>query len=175
MEKRKFIGLYPGTFDPITFGHSDLIERAALLVDELVVGVASNPKKEPLFSLDERTDMVEGDVAALMVKRPELAGKIRVLSFDNLLMNFAVSLGAKAVIRGLRAVSDFEYEFQMAMMNRRICSDVQTIFLPASDHYQFISSTLVKEVGRLDGSILPFVSDHVARKIEEKKKRNKQI
>ncbi len=155
----KRIGLYPGTFDPITKGHLDIIKRATGLVDHLVIGVAFNKKKGPLFTAAERVEMVEADVEPL--------GKnISVTAFDQLLMDFAVAQGASQIIRGLRAVSDFEYEFQMAGMNARINKDVETIFLMASDRHQFISSRFVKEIGVLGGDVSHFVSDFVYERLK---------
>src|SRR5215213_5579587 len=139
MQRR--IGVYPGTFDPITNGHADIIRRALHIVDHLVLGVARTDAKGPLFSTDERVEV-----------RP----------FDTLLMHFAESVGASVIIRGLRAVSDFEYEFQMAGMNARLNPNIETVFLMASDRYQFISSRFVKEIGALGGDVRHFVSPRVA-------------
>ncbi|NYZ16978.1 pantetheine-phosphate adenylyltransferase [Azospirillum sp. RWY-5-1] len=158
------IGVYPGTFDPITNGHLDIIQRASRLVDRLIVGVARNAGKGPLFSTDERVRMVEEDVAVL-----ERNGSvIEVRPFDNLLMHFAVEMQAGVIIRGLRAVSDFEYEFQMAGMNARLNPKVETMFLMASEKHQFISSRFVKEIGRLGGDITHFVSPRVAKQLTER-------
>ncbi|NDE91521.1 MAG: pantetheine-phosphate adenylyltransferase [Alphaproteobacteria bacterium] len=161
----QLIGLYPGTFDPITLGHTDIILRAANVVQKLVIGVADNAGKGPLFSLKDRIKMVEDEVAKLDTKLD-----IEVRPFKNLLVHFATEVGAKVVIRGLRAVSDFEYEFQMAAMNRKIAPELETVFLMSSDKYQFISSRFVKEIARLGGDVSPFVSDrvlkHIARKID---------
>jgi len=156
-----FLALYPGTFDPITRGHLDIIERAAQVVDHLVIGVAANPSKTPLFSLEARVALAKHDVATL-VARTSLRATIEVQAFDTLLMHFAETLHARAIVRGLRAASDFEYEFQMAGMNLRLNAHIETLFLMASDRYQFIASRLVKEIGRLGGDVRPFVSDHVA-------------
>src|SRR3974390_2949068 len=153
------VGIYPGTFDPITNGHSDIIRRAARLVDRLVIGVARNDGKGPLFATDERVEIVRDEVAHLENGDAE---RIEVRALDSLLVNFAQSVGATVVIRGLRAVSDFEYEFQMAGMNARLNPDIETVFLMASDRYQFISSRFVKEIGALGGDVAHFVSPRVA-------------
>jgi pantetheine-phosphate adenylyltransferase len=159
------IGVYPGTFDPITNGHADIILRAAKIVDRLVVGVARNAGKGPLFSTDERVAIVREELQHL---DPVTAKRIDVRAFDNLLMHFAVEVGASVIIRGLRAVSDFEYEFQMAGMNNRLNPKVETVFLMASDKYQFISSRFVKEIGQLGGDISHFVSARVANRLAER-------
>ncbi len=156
------VGIYPGTFDPITNGHSDIIRRAAKLVDRLVIGVARNDGKGPLFATDERVEIVRDEVAHLENGDAE---RIEVRPFDSLLMHFAQSVDAKVIIRGLRAVSDFEYEFQMAGMNARLNPDIETVFLMASDRYQFISSRFVKEIGALGGDISHFVSPRVATRL----------
>jgi pantetheine-phosphate adenylyltransferase len=155
--------VYPGTFDPITNGHIDIIRRAARLVDRLVIGVSTNAGKGPLFSIEERVAMVTDEVKALDL--PEGNGKVEVRAFDTLLMHFAQAMDARMILRGLRAVSDFEYEFQMAGMNARINHEVETVFLMASDRQQFISSRLVKEIGRLGGDISSFVSPRVAQRL----------
>jgi pantetheine-phosphate adenylyltransferase len=159
------VGIYPGTFDPITNGHSDIIRRAAKLVDRLVIGVARNDGKGPLFATDERVEIVRDEVASLENGDAE---RIEVVPFDTLLMHFAQSVGAKVIIRGLRAVSDFEYEFQMAGMNARLNPEIETVFLMASDRYQFISSRFVKEIGGLGGDISHFVSPRVAVRLLER-------
>jgi pantetheine-phosphate adenylyltransferase len=156
------IGVYPGTFDPITNGHMDVIERALGIVDHLVVAVARNAGKGPLFSTDERVETVLDEIGPLIVK----GCQVEVRPFDTLLMHFAVSVGASVLIRGLRAVSDFEYEFQMAGMNRRLNPDIETVFLMASEGVQFISSRFVKEIGSLGGDISSFVSPGVAHRLE---------
>src|SRR5437660_7516934 len=156
------IGIYPGTFDPITNGHMDIIRRAARIVDRLVIGVARNDGKGPLFSTDERVEIVRDEVAHLDNGGAE---RIEVKPFDTLLMSFAESVGAGVILRGLRAVSDFEYEFQMAGMNARLNPNVETVFLMASDRYQFISSRFVKEIGALGGDVKHFVSPRVATRL----------
>ncbi|MGQ9370394.1 pantetheine-phosphate adenylyltransferase [Azospirillum sp. ST 5-10] len=157
------IGVYPGTFDPITNGHLDIIQRASRLVDHLIVGVARNAGKGPLYSTDERVAMVRDDVAGL-----NGGASIEVRAFDTLLMHFAVEMNACVIIRGLRAVSDFEYEFQMAGMNARLNPKIETMFLMASEKHQFISSRFVKEIGRLGGDINHFVSPRVAVHLRER-------
>ncbi len=147
-------GVYPGTFDPVTNGHVDIIARAARIVDRLVVGVAENAGKGPLFPVQERVELVrvEADLIASRTGTP-----IEVVSFNGLLMAFAQSCRARMIIRGLRAVSDFDYEFQMAGMNARLDHEVETVFLMASEHHQFISSRFVKEIARLGGDVSSFV------------------
>lgn len=166
MTRPERVGVYPGTFDPITNGHIDIIRRASRMVDRLVVGVAVNAGKGPLFSLDERVEMVRDEVAALNDDRASNGfGLIEVRPFDSLLMQFAEHQGASCIIRGLRAVSDFDYEFQMAGMNARLDPEIETAFLMASERQQFISSRFVKEIGRLGGDINHFVSPRVARRV----------
>jgi len=159
------VGIYPGTFDPITNGHSDIIRRALHVVDRLVIGVARNEGKGPLFSTDERVEIVRGEMDYL-----ENGGgkRIDVRPFDTLLMSFAESVGASVIVRGLRAVSDFEYEFQMAGMNARLNPNIETVFLMASDRFQFISSRFVKEIGALGGDISHFVSPRVTARLQER-------
>jgi pantetheine-phosphate adenylyltransferase len=159
------IAVYPGTFDPITNGHTDIIRRAARVVDRLVVGVARNDGKGPLFSTDERVEIVRDEIAHLENGDAE---RIEVRAFDTLLISFAESVGARVIIRGLRAVSDFEYEFQMAGMNARLNPNVETVFLMASDRFQFISSRFVKEIGALGGDIGHFVSPRVALRLRNR-------
>ncbi len=155
-------GVYPGTFDPVTNGHVDIITRATRVVDRLIVGVAINAGKEPLFSLGERVDMVSEVVADI----PNGDGsRIVVVPFDNLLMEFVDSIGGNVIIRGLRVVSDFEYEFQMAGMNTCLNPEVETVFLMASERNQFIASRFVKEIGRLGGDISHFVPPRVKERL----------
>jgi pantetheine-phosphate adenylyltransferase len=151
-------GLYPGTFDPITNGHLDVIGRAAKLLDKLVIGVAVNAGKGPMFPFEERIEMVRAEVADL----GNQAGRIEVRGFDNLLVHFARDCKATVLVRGLRAVSDFDYEFQMASMNAKLAPEVETVCLMASDKYQFIASRLVKEIALLGGDVSPFVSPRIA-------------
>ncbi|HEV2082493.1 MAG TPA: pantetheine-phosphate adenylyltransferase [Brevundimonas sp.] len=155
------IGLYPGTFDPITNGHLDIIGRAVKLVDRLVIGVARNDDKAPLFNTDERVAMVRAEVA-------HFADVVEVRPFDSLLMHFAEELDATVIVRGLRAVADFEYEFQMTAMNQRLNDDIETVFLMADPRHQAIASRLVKEIARLDGAIDSFVSPGVAAAVRAK-------
>jgi pantetheine-phosphate adenylyltransferase len=163
----KRIALYPGTFDPPTLGHLDIIKRAVKLVDHLVVGVATNASKTPLFTLDERVEIMRQEVAGLM--GPGKAS-VEVRSFNGLLMEFAGEVGAQMTIRGLRAVSDFEYEFQMVGMNAAMKSDVETVFLMADPQHQAIASRLVKEIAVLGGDVSPFVSAHVAELLKQRAK-----
>jgi pantetheine-phosphate adenylyltransferase len=149
------VAVYPGTFDPITFGHIDIIRRGVHLVDRLVVGVTTNPSKEPMFSVAERLAMVRRETV-------EIAGNIAVVEFDSLLMDFAEAQGASMILRGLRAVADFEYEFQMAGMNQQLNDDIETVFLMADASLQPIASKLVKEIARYGGSIEKFVTRAVA-------------
>jgi pantetheine-phosphate adenylyltransferase len=158
------VGLYPGTFDPITNGHLDIVLRAARVVDRLIVAVAANAGKGPLFTVEERVAQVEEEVGELARAR---GLTIEVRSFDNLLVSFARECGAHVIIRGLRAVSDFEYEFQMAGMNARLSPDIETMFLMASERCQFISSRFVKEIGRLGGDISSFVSPRIRTRLDE--------
>ncbi|MGE4351591.1 MAG: pantetheine-phosphate adenylyltransferase [Bdellovibrionales bacterium] len=167
MKTKLRVGLYPGTFDPITLGHYEIICRASKLVDKLVIGVAKNAGKGPLFDTKARVKLVEAEVAPLIEK----GAHIEVQPFDNLLVHYAKEMGADIVIRGLRAVSDFEYEFQMAGMNHRMCHDVETVFLMASDRHQFISSRFVKEIAVLGGDISSFVSERVAQEIGKRFKK----
>jgi pantetheine-phosphate adenylyltransferase len=156
-------GLYPGTFDPITNGHIDIISRAVKLVDRLVIGVAINRDKGPLFSLEERVELVRSEVAPF-------AGlaEIEVRPFETLLMSFAEDVGAGVIIRGLRAVADFEYEFQMTAMNQQLNREIETVFLMADPRHQAIASKLVKEIARLGGDISGFVTPAVADRLKAK-------
>jgi pantetheine-phosphate adenylyltransferase len=149
------IGVYPGTFDPITLGHLDIIRRATHLVDRLVIGVTTTPSKQPMFTVEERLEMVRRETAGI-------SGKIEVVDFDSLLMDFAEREGATIIIRGLRAAGDFEYEFQMAGMNQQLNSNIETVFLMAAVSLQPIASRLVKEIARYGGSIDKFVTPAVA-------------
>ncbi len=152
------IGLYPGTFDPITLGHIDIIRRASTLVDKLFIGVAINRDKGPLFSLEERVVLIEAECANLT----KLTGtEIAVHPFENLLIDCARDVGAQIIVRGLRAVADFEYEYQMVGMNRQLDNSVETVFLMAEAQHQAIASKLVKEIARLDGDVSKFVTPRV--------------
>jgi len=159
------VGVYPGTFDPITLGHMDIIKRSLGLVDRLVIGVATNPSKNPLFTLEERVDIVTRETAPLV----ESSGTaIEVVPFDELLMKFAERVGADFIIRGLRAVADFEYEFQMTGMNYQINPNIETVFLMADPKYQTIASRLVKEVAMYGGNIAAFVPQQVGLEVVAK-------
>lgn len=155
------IGVYPGTFDPITLGHLDIIRRGTRLVDRLVIGVTTNPDKSPMFDLEERMAMVRREVA-------DLGSNIAVVAFDSLLMDFAQSQGASMIIRGLRAVADFEYEYQMAGMNQQLNDQIETVFLMADVSLQPIASRLVKEIARYGGPIDKFVTPAVAADVAAK-------
>jgi pantetheine-phosphate adenylyltransferase, bacterial len=157
------IGLYPGTFDPVTNGHMDIIGRAVKLVDRLMVGVARNDEKGPLFSTEERCDMLRHEVA-------HFGERVEVRPFSSLLMHFAEEVHAQVIIRGLRAVADFEYEFQMTAMNQRLNDEIETVFLMADPRHQAVASRLVKEIARLGGAIDSFVSPAVAARVLAKYK-----
>lgn len=157
------MALYPGTFDPMTRGHEDLVRRAATLFEHVIVGIAENPAKQPFFSLQERVDIAHEVLADL--KNVEICG------FNTLLMNFVHQRGAKVIVRGLRAASDFEYEFQMAGMNRSLYPDVETVFLTPGEQYMFISATMVREIARLGGDVSKFVHPCVVRRLATKSNR----
>ena len=154
------IGLYPGTFDPVTLGHADILRRAAKLVDRLIVGVTTNPSKNPMFTPEERMDMVRAEVARMGIENVEVKG------FDALLVSYARRQGASVVIRGLRAVADFEYEYQMAGMNQQLDENIETAFLMADVSLQPIASKLVKEIAIYGGDVSPFVSREVCDQVE---------
>jgi pantetheine-phosphate adenylyltransferase len=158
-------GVYPGTFDPITSGHTEVVRRSLRLVDRLVIGPFVNIGKGPLFSLQERIDIIQEDIEDFAQADKE---RIKVLPYEGLLIHFAREVGASVIIRGLRAVSDFEYEIQMANMNARMEPDIETIFLMASDRHQFISSSLVKDIARLGGDTSQFVSKKVFQRLKAK-------
>jgi len=154
------IAIYPGSFDPVTNGHLDLIQRALLLFDRLVIAIADNPDKNPLFSADERLEMVKSTVKDLK--------RVKVVLFTGLLANLAKELEASAFIRGVRAVSDFEFEFQLALMNRKLTPKTETVFLIPSEKYTYLSSNLIKDIARFNGEINRFVPKIVERKLKEK-------
>ncbi len=157
------VGLYPGTFDPITLGHLDIIRRAASLVDKLVIGVAINRDKGPLFDLEARVAMIEEECAGLA---RDTGIEIVVHPFENLLIDCAKDVGASLIIRGLRAVADFEYEYQMVGMNRQLNNEIETVFLMAEAQHQAIASKLVKEIARLDGDVSKFVTPRVNKELK---------
>lgn len=156
----KITALYPGTFDPITNGHTDLVRRAARLFDQVVVAIAANPAKRPLFSLAERVELAQ-------VALSKIAG-VRVIGFDNLLIDCVREQGARVILRGLRAVSDFEFEFQLAGMNRRLAPEVETVFMTPSEQEMFISASLVKEIAGLGGDVTEFVDARVVAALKAK-------
>jgi len=160
------VGLYPGTFDPVTNGHMDIIYRGARVVDRLLVGVAGNAGKGPLFSVDDRIAMVQAEVAAIADRA--IAARIHVQPMDGLLIHYARDNGVNVIVRGLRAVSDFEYEFQMAGMNRRLDETIETVFLMASERQQFISSRFVKEIAGLGGDVSTFASSRVVERLRDR-------
>lgn len=164
MSKR--IVIYPGTFDPLTYGHMDIIQRAARLGDELIVAVAANAGKGPLLSVDDRTELVQTEVGRLS-EDGTITTPIRVLNFSTLLTDFAREQNASVIVRGLRAVSDFEIEFQMASINKRLHGDLETVFLMAAEHQHFVASRFVKEVSRFGGDISSFVPASVVRKMKQ--------
>jgi len=160
------VGFYPGTFDPITLGHGDIIQRAAQIVDRLVIGVATNLNKGPMFNLDERVEMVRIELDAMKSRLNDCV--LEVLPYDDLTIHCAQEHGAKIIIRGLRAVTDFEYEYQLVGMNRQMDETIETIFIMANHEYQFIASRLVKEIAQLNGDISSFVSIRVAQRLLER-------
>jgi len=157
--------IYPGTFDPITYGHLDVLERALNLFDEIIITIAINPSKQPLFSLKERIQLIE----TALKTNPE-GHRVKVQGFDGLLVDFARQKKAGAIIRGLRAVSDFEYELQMALMNRRLADEITTVFMMPHEKYTYLNSTIVKEVSRLGGNISNFVPNNVQEALNKKLK-----
>ncbi|MEK9710184.1 MAG: pantetheine-phosphate adenylyltransferase [Alphaproteobacteria bacterium] len=161
------ISIYPGTFDPLTFGHIDIIERAARLGNQLIVAVAKNSGKQPLFSVEERTQIVADEVQRIN-NTNNVPYPVLVKNFSGLLTDFADSQGAHVVIRGLRAVADFEYEFQMASINKRLHGELETVFLMAAEQQHFVASRFVKEVARFGGDVSSFVPENVARKLASK-------
>ena len=160
MPKRPLIAVYPGTFDPITNGHSDLVRRASEVYDTLIVAVADSTGKGPTFCLEKRIAMAQDVLKNLK--------NVKVMGFDVLLADFVLDVGAKVILRGLRAVSDFEYEFQLASMNRRLIPDVETMFLTPAEQYSFISSSLVKEISKLNGNVTDFVHPLVQTALKNK-------
>jgi pantetheine-phosphate adenylyltransferase len=165
---KKTIGIYPGTFDPITNGHADIISRASKITDELILAISTSQSKNPIFSIEERCEL-----ARTYLEKYNIASNVKVMKFDGLLVSFARAVGAGFIVRGLRAVSDFEYEFQMACMNSRLEENIETIFLPASEKNQFISSRLVKEIASLGGSISAFLIPEIEEKVVEYYKNKK--
>ena len=159
--------IYPGSFDPVTFGHIDIIERAARISDELIVGVLQNKAKTPLFSVEERVIMLREVTKHLK--------NVKIIPFEGLLIEFAKQMDAKVIVRGLRAITDFEYELQMSQTNRKLNSDVETLFLTTSLDYSYLSSTTVKEVASFNGDITQFVPEFVAEKVTEKIKERRRI
>ncbi len=154
------IGIYPGTFDPITHGHTDIITRSLRVFDKVVVAVAPNPAKHPLFTMAERVEMVK-----LVMKD---LGQVEVVIFEGLLVDYVRQSGAHAIIRGLRAISDFEHEFQMALINRKLAKHVETVFLMPSEEYSYLSSTIIKDVAHHGGSLTAFLHPEVARRLQER-------
>ena len=165
MSDRFHVGIYPGTFDPITNGHVDIVKRAAKILHRLVIGVAENPGKGPLFPLDDRIELVKAETAPIAEQTGTV---IEVRSFTGLLVEFARSVNAGVIVRGLRAVTDFDYEFQMTGMNHRLDPGVETVFLMASESHQFISSRLVKEIAGLGGDVTSFVPPLTLRRMLER-------
>ncbi|MDH4020346.1 MAG: pantetheine-phosphate adenylyltransferase [Xanthomonadales bacterium] len=159
MNKSPSIAVYPGTFDPITHGHTDLVTRAARVFEHVIVAIAESPHKTPFFSLKRRIELAESQIGHLK--------NISIVGFSNLLVDFVLENDASVIVRGLRAVSDFEYEFQLASMNRNLCDSVETMFLTPDEKYGFISSTLVREVARLNGDVTQFVGREIAQALEQ--------
>ena len=156
------VAIYPGSFDPVTNGHLDIIQRGASLTDHLIVAVAKNAGKSPLFTIDQRIDLLQGEITAMQDKG-KINSTVTVDTFTGLLIDYAKAQKATMIVRGLRAVTDFEYEFQMTGMNRRMNPDIETVFLMASEKNQFIASSMVKEIASLDGDISSFVPESVAK------------
>jgi len=154
------IGIYPGTFDPITHGHTDIITRSLRVFDKVVVAVAPNPSKHPLFNLAERLEMVKLVMSDL--------GQVEVTAFEGLLVDYVERSGAHAIIRGLRAISDFEHEFQMALINRRLAKQVETVFLMPSEEYSYLSSTIIKDVANHGGALTDFLHPEISRRLKER-------
>jgi pantetheine-phosphate adenylyltransferase len=165
MSKR--IIIYPGTFDPLTFGHMDIIRRGVSLGDKLIVAVSLNSGKKPLFSIDERTALVQHEIDRLL-SDSQLTGPVEVKSFTGLLTDFAIEQGANAILRGLRAVADFEYEFQMASINKRLHGDIETLFLMAAEQQHFVASRFVKEIALFGGDVSSFVPENIAKALAQK-------
>jgi pantetheine-phosphate adenylyltransferase len=157
------IGIYPGTFDPITHGHTDIITRSLRVFDKVMVAVAPNPTKHPLFNLAERLDMV-----TLVMKDLGHAAQVEVVTFEGLLVDYVQRSGSLAIIRGLRAISDFEHEFQMALINRKLAKEVETVFLMSSEEYSYLSSTIMKDIANHGGSLEAFLHPEVARRLQER-------
>jgi pantetheine-phosphate adenylyltransferase len=155
--------IYPGTFDPITYGHLDILERSLKLFDEVIITVAINPAKKPLFSLDDRIELIKH-----VIEGNSTSNMVKVRGFDGLLVNFAREMEASAIIRGLRAVTDFEYELQMALMNRQLADEITTVFMMPHENYTYLNSTIVKEVAKLGGDISNFVPKIVAQALQNK-------
>lgn len=156
------VAIYPGTFDPITFGHLDILQRAAKIFDRVIIAIARNERKGPLFSVHERVEMIKKCIEDLALENVE------VDTFSSLLIEYAKSKGARVIIRGLRAVSDFEYEFQMALMNRKLYPSIETFFMMPSEQYTYVSSRIVKEIASYGGSVKCLVPEHVEKKLREK-------
>ncbi len=157
------IGIYPGTFDPITHGHTDIIARSLRVFDKVIIAVAPNPAKHPLFNLAERLEMVQ-----LVMKDLGRGAQVEVMSFDGLLVDYVQRSGSHAIIRGLRAISDFEHEFQMALINRKLAKQVETVFLMPSEEYSYLSSTIIKDIANHGGALTAFLHPEVARRLQER-------